>query len=134
MCDGAWDPGCRSPPGYPGLNSAGPGRWRSCGEAGLLGRNGSGGLGPRSLRRGGKWRQGGNPPYSPASKLTGSERFQFRPVSAQLRPICGAILPRLGSPALESLALFSRSSRRPWPRAPSPALDPGRVLAVPASL
>lgn len=53
------------------------------------------GLGLRSLPSG-KWRQRGKPPYFPASQLTGYERFQFRPVSAQLRPICGAILRRPG--------------------------------------
>lgn len=131
-----WSLGPRPPLAsrVPGPELGGPGPLAILRRSGAAGEDGPGGMGPRSLRRGGKWRQGGNPPYSPASKLTGFERFQFRPVSAQLRPICSAILPRLGSRALESLALLSRSSRRPWPRAPSPALDPGRVLAVPASL
>lgn len=91
--------------GAQGRNSAGAGRLRPCGGAGLLGRSCPGELGPRSLR-GGQWRQRGNPPYFPASNLTGSERFQFKPVSVQLRPICGAISPRPDSPALESLARF----------------------------
>lgn len=92
---GAWDPRRRSPPGCCGWNSAGAVPLRPCGGAGLLGRTGPGGLGPRSLLSG-KWRQSGRPPYFPTSQLTGSERFQFRPVSAQLRHICGAILWRPG--------------------------------------
>lgn len=98
------DPSRRWPPGCPGRNSAGgPRGLCPCGAAALLGRAGSGDSGcPVCLV--GNVGQRGIPPYFPASKITSSERFQFRPVSAQLLPSCGAIFPRLSNCALESLA------------------------------
>lgn len=109
-------------PGAQGRNSAGAGGSRPCGGAGLLGRDSRGGLGPHGLR-GRKWWQWGNTPYFPASNLTGCERFQLSPVSAQLRPICGAIFAEAGqSRAPESgasLPLFAAplaESAQPCPR------------------
>lgn len=56
----------------------------------------------------GRGGQRGKLPYLPALKITGSERFQFRPVRAQLRPICGAILAAAGQlQASESVAPLS---------------------------
>lgn len=106
-------PGRRSPPGRRDWDSAG-GRHAACVPAAEPRAWGGVTLGiPRRGLRGGTWRAKGNPPYSPAFKITGSEHFQFKPVSAQLRPICGAVLAAarqlrapesvapLSSPALE---------------------------------
>lgn len=60
-----------------------------------------------------------------------SQRFQFRPVSAQLRPICARSLRRLGSCALENLA--HRAALRPFAAGAQTRADPGRVLAVPGT-